>query len=134
MFVEKRKERTTQIPTASLADITFLVLCFFLVSTTFDVDKGLGLVLPAKGRVLEVRKKNITNVLINAQGEVLIDDEITQIPMIKDLIKKKLAENEKLIVSLKTDRKTKYDIYIKVLDQIKLAGATKISFAEPEAG
>lgn len=139
MLLEKKKEHNVQIPTCSLADIVFLVLCFFLVSTTFDVDKGLGLQLPPKGKTIEVRKKNITNVLINAQGEVLVDNEVTQTPMIKDIIVNKLAKNDKLIVSVKTDRKTKYDTYIRVLDQLKLAFAqvdlpAKISFAEPEAG
>jgi len=131
MIVEKRKKRVTEIPTCSMADIAFLLLTFFLVTTTIKVDMGIGLTLPPKGKTIEVRKKNITNLLINAQGEVLLDNELVQIPMIKGIIEKKLAENEKLIVSVKTDRRTKYDVYIKVMDQLKQAGAKRISIAEP---
>lgn len=131
MIVEKRKRRVTEIPTCSMADIAFLLLTFFLVTTTIKVDMGIGLTLPPRGKTIEVRRKNITNLLINAQGEVLLDNELIQIPMIKGVIERKLAENEKLIVSVKTDRRTKYDVYIKVMDQLKQAGAKRISIAEP---
>jgi len=132
MVVEKKKERNSEIPTASLADIAFLVLIFFLVSSTIDVDKGIGLVLPAKGETKDIRQKNIASLLINAQGEVLLDGEIIAIPMIKSVVRDKIAQNEKLIISVKTDRETEYQTYIKVMDQLKQAGATRISLAEPD--
>lgn len=132
MLVEKKKKRTSEIPTASMADIAFLLLIFFLVTTTIDLDKGISLVLPAKGEQKEVPKKNISNILINAAGQVLFDEEIVEIPQIKEIVKQKLAENDKLIISVKTDRRTKYDVYIDVLDQLKMARATRISIAEPE--
>jgi biopolymer transport protein ExbD len=133
MIVEKKKTRVSEIPTSSLADIAFLLLIFFLVTTTIDVDKGIGLALPAKGEVKEVRKENITNLLINAQGEVLLDGEPIEIPLIKSEIQRRLAENQRLIISVKTDRETEYKVFVRVLDQLKLANASKISIAEPEA-
>ena len=132
MIVEKKKTRTTEIPTSSLADIAFLLLIFFLVTTTIDVDKGIGLALPPKGETKEVHKKNITNLLIDASGRVMIDEDIIEIPMIKNIIKQKLAERPQMIISVKTDRATKYDVYVDVLDQLKQANATRISIAEPE--
>ncbi|NOY76860.1 MAG: biopolymer transporter ExbD [Calditrichaeota bacterium] len=132
MLLEKERERTAEVPTSSLADIAFLLLAFFLVTTTIDVDKGIGLTLPPIGQEIKVREKNITNVLINEQGEVLIDNQLVQIPAIKDIIKQKIMQNPKLIVSIKTQRGTKYGTYIKVLDKIKAGGATRISIAEPE--
>jgi biopolymer transport protein ExbD len=134
MLVEKRKAKPSEIPTSSLADIAFLLLVFFLVTTTIDVDKGIGLVLPPKGEELkkEISKKNIANLLINAEGKVMIDEQIYEIPMIRDIIKKKITDNPKIIVSVKTDENTKYQYYIQVLDQLKLADAKKISIAEPE--
>lgn len=132
MLIEKKKSRITEIPLASLADIAFLLLIFFLVTTTIDVDRGIGLTLPAKGQETEVRSKNITNLLINAQGEVLLDNEIIPIHDIHIIIKQKLEENPKLIVSVKTDRETKYDVFVHALDELKIANATRISIAEPE--
>ena len=58
---KKEKDHDVEIPQGSLADIAFLLLIFFLVTTTIDMDKGLGLVLPAEGEQTEVAKKNISN-------------------------------------------------------------------------
>jgi len=132
MLLEKKKSRkNSDIPMASLADIAFLLLIFFLVTTTIDVDRGIGLSLPAKGEETEVRTKNIANLLINAQGEVLLDNEIIAINEIARRIEQKIQENPNLIVSVKTDRKTKYDVFVQVLDELKVAKATRISIAEP---
>jgi len=57
MALLKKKKRVSEIPTSSLADIAFLLLIFFLVSTTIDMDKGLGLILPAEGQEIKVRKE-----------------------------------------------------------------------------
>ena len=132
MLVEKKKSRETEIPMASLADIAFLLLIFFLVTTTIDIDRGIGLTLPPKGVETEVRRKNIANLLINTQGEVAIDGELVAINDVGRIISEKIAKNENLIVSVKTDRLTKYDIFVQALDQLKQANATRISIAEPE--
>ncbi len=132
MFVNKKKERSTEIPSSSLADIAFLLLIFFLVTTTIDVDKGIGLVLPPKGETKEIKKTNILNLLVNAEGKAMIDNRIVDIPAIKNIIREKLAQNDKLIISVKTDANTNYHYYVKVLDQLKQANATRISLAEPE--
>jgi biopolymer transport protein ExbD len=136
MLVEKRKGKTTEIPTASLADIVFLLLLFFLVTTTIDVDKGIGLALPEKGEQKEVHKRNITNLLINAEGLVRLDKEPIEINLIKTTLQGKLVQNPLLIVSVKTDKRTSYEVYVKVLDQVKQAfgkNAPRISIAEPES-
>ncbi len=133
MALRKREKEDVEIPSASLADIAFLLLIFFLVATTIDVDKGLDLVLPPMDvEQVKIKKKNIVNLLINDAGQILLDNKEVQLEEVDDIIRDKLFENDKLIVSLKTARKTKYDIYIKVLDQLKKAGATRISIAEPE--
>ncbi|MFH1863025.1 MAG: biopolymer transporter ExbD [bacterium] len=140
MISEKKKERKPFIPTSSMADIAFLLMIFFLVTTTIDMDKGINLTLPEKsGAEVKIKKGNIASLLINATGQVLLDDEPVDIVQLKDIIKRKIEEkgydNEGkpvLIVSIKTARETNYDTYIQVLDQVKIAGATKISIAEPE--
>ena len=134
MLLEKRRAREAVIPTSSMADIAFLLLTFFLVTTSLDLDKGLQLTLPAKGTAKPVPKKNIASLLINAQGGVMLDEQQIEIPRIKEVIKQRLARNDKLIVSIKTDRATRYQVFMSVLDQVQMAmGATpRISIAEPE--
>ncbi len=132
MLVDKRSKHVQEIPTSSMADIAFLLLVFFLVTATINTDKGIELYLPRWGDELNVSRKNIVNVLINAAGEVMVAEEPIQIPMIKQNIEKRLQENDKLIVSVKSDPDTEYDVFIQVLDQIKLSGAVRISMAEPD--
>jgi len=126
----KKRIRAGEIPTASMADIAFLLLIFFLVTTTIDMDKGLGLVLPPKGEEKEIPKRNISNILINARGDILLDKEPIQMRDIRQVVREKMAVNDKLIFSVKTHPKAKYQAYVNVLDQLKMANATRISIAE----
>ena len=127
-----RRFRGGEIPTSSMADIAFLLLIFFLVTTTIDIDKGLGLVLPPEGETIEINKKNILNCLINSSGMVLLGGEPVNPKDVSRIVKDKLRENNKLIVSVKTHEKTRYKDYIAIIDQLKMAEATRISIAETD--
>ena len=115
-----------------MADIAFLLLIFFLVTTTMDMDKGLDLVLPPVGETKEIPKKNIANLLVDAKGNVLLNKKPIKINDVKKEVIRMIAENDKLIISVKTHPSTKYQAYIDVLDQLKMANAKKISIAETE--
>ena len=130
MAKKNRRFKGGSIPSSSLSDIAFLLLIFFLVTTTIDMDKGLGIVLPAEGEQVEISKKNILNCLINSTGQVLLGDEPVNINDISKNIRQKLQANDKLIISVKAHEKTKYKDYVAVIDQLKQANATRISIAE----
>ena len=127
-----RRFKGGEIPTSSMADIAFLLLIFFLVTTTIDMDKGLGLVLPPEGETIEIKKKNILNCLINSSGMVLLGGEPVKQKDVSRVVKEKLRENSKLIISVKTHEKTRYKDYVAVIDQLKMADATRISIAETD--
>ncbi|MCH7495135.1 MAG: biopolymer transporter ExbD, partial [Candidatus Marinimicrobia bacterium] len=112
MILEKRKKRPAEIPTSSMADIAFLLLIFFLVTTTIDMDKGLTLVLPAPGEEKEIPKENISNLLINAAGNVMLDEEFIPLTQIARTVKIKILNNKNLIISVKTDRETDYQVFV----------------------
>ncbi len=129
-MIRKRKIPEGEIPTSSMADISFLLLLFFLVATTIGVDTGIGLVLPQYVKNIQnvkVPKDRMAAILINANGDVLLDNNPVPVNQISDDLKPRivskidLPEDRKLIVSIKTDRQTKYDTYIAALDQIKQA-------------
>ncbi|MFQ6677760.1 MAG: ExbD/TolR family protein [Fidelibacterota bacterium] len=128
----KRRFKGGEIPTSSMADIAFLLLIFFLVTTTIDMDKGLGIVLPAEGEEIEIKKDNILNCLINSKGDVLLGRDPVRISDISKEIRRRIAENDKLIISVKAHEKTKYSDYISVIDQLKMANAKRISIAESD--
>lgn len=143
-MIKKRKIAEANIPTSSMADIAFLLLLFFLVATVIDVDTGIGLTLPEYVEEPEnvvVDKDRMAAVLINENNDVLVDGEPTSVFQIKNNLKKRIIEkielplNKKLIVSVKTDRKTAYNTYIQALDQIKLAYfEVRDEYSEPQFG
>ncbi|MBN1638336.1 MAG: biopolymer transporter ExbD [Ignavibacteriales bacterium] len=130
--LKKRNRGSADIPTSSMADIAFLLLIFFLVSTTIDVDTGIGLVLPEwvpEDEKVEVKigPDRLITLNINEFGDVLLNNEVFPVPRIKDNLierirsKIELPAEKKLIVSVKTDRKTNYNLYIQAIDQVKAA-------------
>ena len=131
MLSKPRRSAMQEINSSSMSDIAFLLLVFFLVTTTISLDKGISLILPADGNELEVNRKNIASILINDRGKVLMDDQPIKINQIKSKAIKKIALNNNIIFSITTHKNTKFDDYILVLDQLKQAKATKISIANP---
>jgi biopolymer transport protein TolR len=138
-----------EVNAGSMADIAFLLLIFFLVTTTIETDAGLDRMLPPiepPDTDVIIKQKNIFQVNINRDGQLLADDELTNI---KDLRAKAIAfldnggapsgsadycnyckgkrdltssdSPAKAIISLKNDRETKYGTYITV--QNELVGA-----------
>jgi biopolymer transport protein ExbD len=132
MAKKKRRLKRGEIPTSSMADIAFLLLIFFLVTTTIDIDKGLGIVLPAEGQELEIRKENILNLLVNSMGQVLLGEEPIKMEDVHRVIRERLQANDRLIISVKTHGKTKYRDFIAAIDQLIMANATRISIAETD--
>jgi biopolymer transport protein ExbD len=134
MPILERKERVSdEIPTASLADIAFLLLIFFLTTTVFNEEKGLPIVLPEEQQEQEVASKNILFLLVQQDGSVVIrrgeSEQEQRVPyrQVDGIVKQELSANPKLIVAVKTDPAAPYRHMINTLDEVKLAGAERIS-------
>jgi len=132
-MIKKIRRPVGDFNSSSMADIAFLLLVFFLVTTTISMDKGISLVLPSEGNELEVNRKNIVNILMNESGKVLLDNNPIRVNDIKEIVERKIASNPNLIFSVQTHPRTKYQDYLRILDQLKEAKATKISIANPPA-
>lgn len=126
----KRVRANANIPTSSMADIAFLLIVFFLVTTSFGQDKGLGLTLPPSGTATRVPSRNITKVWINAAGEIMHDQEIVSLDAMQQRVGRMTADNPNLIVSIKSDPEARYEHFVDVVDAVKQAGNDKISIAE----
>lgn len=127
-MLKRKKLEPATIPTSSMADIAFLLLIFFLVATVIDVDSGIGLTLPELTDIHQhTGQDRMAAILINDNNEVMLNGELILYNQLKNKLKPKIEskikfpKNKKLIISLKTGRKTIYDTYIKVLDEIKMA-------------
>ncbi len=129
--IKKSNNKGAEIPTGSMSDIAFLLLLFFLVSTVIDVDTGLGIALPPYqedvSNVAPISKERMAAILVNENGDVLLNKKVIAIPQISENLVERIREkinlpgNKKLVVSIKVDRKTNYNLYIQTLDQVKAA-------------
>jgi len=132
MIDRKRPRIAATIPTSSMADIAFLLIVFFLVTTSMTQDKGLGLTLPPNGAATRVPSRNITRVWINSLGQIAHDEEEVTLEQLGNRIEAMTRENPNLIVSIKTAPDSRYETFVDVVDEIKNAGNDKISIAEPD--
>ena len=118
---------------ASTADIAFLLLIFFLVTTVFPKDKGLALVLPEASTEIAVSQKNIIHLIIQPNGIVDVkrgeSQQIQQMRAseIEGLWRQEMTANPNLIAALKTHPDAPYKFMIDVLDALHQAGAERIS-------
>ncbi len=145
-----RRGGPAEVNAGSMADIAFLLLIFFLVTTTIETDAGLDRMLPPMEPPTEdppvIKEKNIFTVNINRNGQLLVEDELTDIKALRvkamafldnggavsdspeycsycqgKRAKESSDNPAKAIISLKNDRETKYSTYITV--QNELVGA-----------
>jgi biopolymer transport protein ExbD len=130
---QKKSKVSDEIPTASMADIAFLLLIFFLVTTVFPKDKGLGVVLPEEGEQVQVSQRNILHLIIGEDGIVDVRrGESTAVQNmrpedIEALWRQEVSGNPNLIAAVKTHPDAPHRFMIDVLDALQSAGAERIS-------
>ena len=141
------KRSAPEVNAGSMADIAFLLLIFFLVTTTIETDSGLNRKLPPMDEVIDppiIKQKNIFTVVVNKNNQLLVEEELKDISEVRSLAIEFLdngggqgedacdyckgkrdpssSDNpEKAIISLKNDRETSYKVYIAVQNELVAA-------------
>ena len=134
-ILRKRSRASGEISTAGMADISFLLLVFFLVTTIFDEEKGLSIVLPEKGESVEVSQKNVLHLSIQPNGIVQVrrgeSPQIQQVSAseIATLWRLEVSQNPGLIAAVKTAPNAPYRYMVDVLDQLQAVGAERVNLA-----
>lgn len=129
MKLEFKEKIRSRIPTDSMADIAFLLLIFFMVSTVFRAETGLKVIIPQAEAAKKIPTKNLTHVWIANNGIVSIDDALIPTDKISDIMSRKKNINPDIIVSVRCDRATDYELVEDVFDQFVEASVLKISLA-----
>ena len=133
--VRSKDRLKNEINASSMADIAFLLLIFFLVTTTIVEDKGILVKLPPWSEeepdIAKLKKRNVYSVLVNAQNQLLVRGEVTEIRNLRNDTKEFIANPtgredlsespKKAIISLKNDRGTNYKTYLEVYNELQAA-------------
>lgn len=145
----KSNRKVPGLNQSSTADISFILLIFFLVTTSMDTDTGLSRRLPewdpnAQEEEIKIKERNVMTVLVNRNNEILCRGEVIDVSELKDRAKEFIANPADLsnlpakeeyeikgfgtvvttvkhVISLQTDRDTNYDIYFKVQNELSKA-------------
>lgn len=123
-----RNRPNQEVNAASMSDIAFLLLIFFLVTTIFALEEGIPLVLPGKqSSNVKVNRKDILVIEAHANGAIVINREVIALANLKERIERELAANSKLIVVIESHPDAEYGLMVDILDELRLANARRIS-------
>ncbi len=135
MKIVRKQKGKVAIPTASIGDIVFLLLIFFMTVTVFKTHQGLRVELPAAKATKKIEKKRmITHIWVDAQNKLNIDDMMIPLTQVAPIMKKKIIENPAIIVSIRADKRAKYGSVARILEELKIASALRVNFATISEG
>lgn len=124
-----RVKPPASIPTASMADIAFLLMIFFMVSTTFRAETGLQIIIPQVEAAEKLPSKNLTYVWIAKNGLIAIDDALIDKERISEIMGRKRLINPDVIVSVECDEATGYKLVEDVFNEFVDASVLRVHLA-----
>lgn len=126
-----------EIPTASMADISFLLFIFFVSTTIFRMETGLPITLPRAETAVSQKRELVVRIWVDRTGQISIQDKLVGIGQVGDIMTKILKENPSLIVAFNADVETPNRDVSAVIEELKKANAVRLSFTaakQSEAG
>jgi biopolymer transport protein ExbD len=125
-----KSKAASGIPTASLPDIVFMLLIFFMVSTVLKTSSGLDLVLPDAQKIEKLPgKRSVAVIWADEQGRISIDDHILSIADIHNIIYQKAVDplNPMKLVSLKVDRNVEMKEVYAIQEQLRIVDGAALN-------
>ena len=129
---QKKSKTQSEIPTSSMADIAFLLLIFFMVSTTFRKEQPRDVIFPEAEATQksDEKRKNILHVYIEENGVVYINDARISMQQVSDVVLPLYRESDRqLVVSIRGDRQVPYKYINQVTEELRQANAVRVFFA-----
>jgi biopolymer transport protein ExbD len=130
--LNRKSKASSEIPSSSLADIAFLLLIFFMVSTVFrtDKDRPIDWADAAATEKIDEKVKNILNIWLERDGSVWINDQPVPMVDVSDVVFPLYAQSERhLVISIRGDRETPYSFVDVLQKELMSAGVMRVVFA-----
>ncbi len=130
-FEKKRASTKQNIPTASLPDIVFMLLLFFMVVTTLrEIDVFVQYKLPEAESLEKIENKRLVSYIwVGRDGRIQLNDSIVQIDEIQTIMYRKRVELPQVIVSLRIDKGSEMGIVTDIQQQLRKADARRINYS-----
>lgn len=129
-----REEDDTQINITPMLDIVFIMLIFFIVTTSFVKEPGINPQRPMAETATQKTRGNVL-IAISQTGQIWMDKRSIELSQVRTLIESALAENPESSAVIIADEQSDSGILLDLMDQIRLGGIVNISIAaEPGSG
>lgn len=128
---KRKSSASEEIPSSSMADIAFLLLIFFMVSTVFrkERDQPITWANAEATEKIDEKRKNILHVWVDPDGTVFINDQIVPYESISAVVRPLYTENRNLVVAIRGDRDVPYNQINTITEQLQASGAVRVTFA-----
>ena len=131
--IRKSQKKDVEIAIVNLVDVIFILLIFFIMTTTFSKETGLDITKPAAGSAGQLEKENIL-VGIGKEGGIHLDERQVDLPMLQAILRRELAEDADRAVVIVSDRDADMGVVVDVMDECNAAGVRKVSVAANQDG
>jgi len=129
---QRKSGVSSEIPSSSLADIAFLLLIFFMVTTVFQADRDRPIAWPEAGAAekIDEKQKNILNIWLERSGSVYINDQLTGMEDVSAVVAPLYAASDRaLVISIRSDRQTPYRFVDQLQAELVEGGVVRVVFA-----
>jgi biopolymer transport protein ExbD len=127
---KKKSKASSEIPSSSLADMAFLLLIFFMVSTTFRKEQDRQVTFPEAEATqkMDDARKDVLHVFIERNGQVFINDQNYPMEGVSNVVAPLYAENQKLLIVLRADVDAPYRFIDSMKRELQESGAVRVTF------
>jgi biopolymer transport protein ExbD len=129
-----KRRMGVRIDMTPMVDVAFLLLTFFMLTTVFRKPQTLEITLPPSSSKAEIQESSLLNIKVDENADMYWSVGLAQPKKIdwtifKKLIKQQSLENDKVVILVKLDRKTKYHFMVDIIDELNLVRLTRYSIA-----
>ena len=125
----KKNREESEINITPMLDIVFMMLIFFIVTTSFVKEISIDVNRPTKSPIKEQKKSEVISVRISGEGQIFVQDRLITLDAVRANIESSLALKPEATVVVVSDREADAGFLVKVIDQSRLAGARNVSLA-----